>query len=270
MSGKVDLRRRTRDALKTRFGGPVDSKGYVAWPQDTLVEGVRMGQFESDLRNGDGNELRMKFCALHSSAALAVNCFAPFKEKQGDLVLLGETGVTAMCFEQRLPIFLGGRAPNVDVWIERRSGNVAIESKFTEYMTTTKPKFSPAYERLAPPGLSEECWWRIYLDAKKGIPQLLDRAQLVKHYFGLRSLLWRENQRQDVTLLYLFWEPVNWVEFETCREHRKQVEYLSETVKSSSIPFRWMTYSHLWTEWAEQPHLAAHAENMRARYELAL
>jgi hypothetical protein len=66
-------------ALCKRFGGVADRQGYVDWPQGNLIPGVRLDQFEADLRRGDGNELRMKFCALHSSAALAVNCFAPFK-----------------------------------------------------------------------------------------------------------------------------------------------------------------------------------------------
>ena len=60
----------------------------------------------------------MKFCAVHSSCALAVNSFAPFKETPADLQLF-KTGATKVRFEKRLPIFGKGRGPNLDVWIER-------------------------------------------------------------------------------------------------------------------------------------------------------
>lgn len=76
---KVRTRRRAQRALRQQFAGASDTKGYVRSPVDNLVPGVRLEQFEDDLRKGAGDELRMKFCALHSSAALAVNTFAPFK-----------------------------------------------------------------------------------------------------------------------------------------------------------------------------------------------
>ncbi len=76
---------KAKDALLSNFsrdssGWTVD-KGYARWPQDNLIPGIKLAMFEEDLRRGDGNELRMKFCAVHSSAALAVNCFALFKEQ---------------------------------------------------------------------------------------------------------------------------------------------------------------------------------------------
>ena len=88
MKSASDPRARARTALQHQFTGPTDA-GYVDWPQANLVPGVRLEQFESDLRRGDGGELRMKFCAVHSSAALAVNCFAPFKEVAGALMTIG-------------------------------------------------------------------------------------------------------------------------------------------------------------------------------------
>jgi hypothetical protein len=255
---------RARVALRARSGLATSGQGYVNWPQDNLVAGVRLEQFESDLRRGDGNELQMKFCAVHSSAALAVNCFAPFKERPTDLELLGQRCQEPVEFERPLRIFRGGRPPNLDVWADQGTRVVAIESKLLEYLSPKAPAFSPAYDRLE--GESEPRWWAAYAAAKDGPAQHLDRAQLVKHYFGLQK--WqRLNPSKGVVLLYLFWEPANWRELAECVTHREQVEEFSERLYGSSIQFTWTTYPRLWSDWLEIPRLEDHARNLQARYE---
>ena len=176
-------------ALRQQFTGVADARGYVAAPADNLLDGVSLAQFEEDLRSGDGSELDGKFCAVHSSSALAVNTFAWFKtvDRLPLLALCGIKGANTLSFERRFPIFRGGRAPNLDVWIETDTVDLAIESKLTEYLVPKRPAFSPAYDRLAPPGLAEPCWWQVYEQAKTAAPGYLDIAQLVKHYFGLRK-----------------------------------------------------------------------------------
>src|SRR6266478_2197553 len=79
---------RAKAALRRGVAVQKDAKGYVLTPHENLISGVTMDQFETDLRQGDGDELRTKFCALHSSCALAVNTFAPFKTRPEQLVLL--------------------------------------------------------------------------------------------------------------------------------------------------------------------------------------
>src|SRR6185295_9756925 len=100
-------KQRAKEALRSRFGRPTDARGYVDRPQANLVPGVLFDQFEADLRRGDCDELRTKFCAIHSSAALGVNTFAPLKERPHDLCLLGENGAMSIEFEKRLPIIAG-------------------------------------------------------------------------------------------------------------------------------------------------------------------
>jgi hypothetical protein len=256
-------------ALRRNFSGSADDKGYTHWPQENLLPGIDLGSVEGDLRSGDGDELRMKFCAVHSSCALAVNCFAPFKVQPSRLALLGKHGATKVDFEHKLPIFHGGRSPNLDVWIEHDDGVVAVESKCLEYLTPKKPEFSDAYDRLAPPK-SDSCWWGSYEEAKRGPEQHLDRAQLIKHYFGLNKFQKDHPERPEPTLLYIFWEPLNWQDVDECRQHRDEVKQFAEAVSDSEIKFRWMTYNDLWTEWSVIPDLAAHADRLRARYEVRL
>jgi hypothetical protein len=55
--------------------------------------------FESELNAGSGDELRNKFRAVHSSAALVVNTFAPFKKDPATLTLCGVQGFRSITFE---------------------------------------------------------------------------------------------------------------------------------------------------------------------------
>jgi hypothetical protein len=175
-----------RRALRDRFTGTVDASGYVERPEDNLVPGIHFGRCAADLERGDGDELRTKFRAVHSSSALAVNSFGVFKNDGmlSTLVLDGVRAATCVEFEKPLRIFRGGRPANLDVWIERERDIVAVESKLLEYLTPKAPAFSDAYDRLAPP-VSEPCWWTAYQRSRTCGRQLLDRAQLQKHYFGL-------------------------------------------------------------------------------------
>jgi hypothetical protein len=258
-----------KGALLRNFSGSTDSKGYTKSPQDNLLAGVNLTPVEDDLRNGDGNELRMKFCAVHSSCALAVNCFAPFKVKPSRLRLLGKEGASRVEFEHKLRIFDEVTGPNLDVWIEFGDDVVAVESKLLEYLTPKKPEFSLRYESLAPPK-SDPYWWGIYKEAKTGKMQYLDRAQLIKHYFGLNELRQYHPKHPKLTLLYAFWEPLNGNDVEECRKHREEVRAFAQAVADSPIKFQWMTYNDLWEEWSAIPDLMAHARSLKERYEVSL
>ncbi|MGH6618390.1 MAG: PGN_0703 family putative restriction endonuclease, partial [Alphaproteobacteria bacterium] len=81
----------------------LDEKGYVSEACQNLIEGVRLVDFEADLRQGDGNELEGKFRAAHSSSALAVNTFARFKSDRAALRLPAGDGFTCLRFERKCP-----------------------------------------------------------------------------------------------------------------------------------------------------------------------
>ena len=263
-----DFQGRARRALRKNFPGAADSKGYVRVPDENLVAGVRLEQFEADLRRGAGDELRMKFCALHSSAALAVNTFAPFKKRPGDVVLLGSGGFTSLEFEKPLPTGLKGTPPNLDVWLEREQEVIAVESKLLEYFEPKEAKFKDKYQRTAL-HWTEPCWWEVLEDAKAAGKRHLDVAQLVKHYFGISNHV-RKNSVGSATLLYLFWEPLNWMDVAVCRQHRAEVEELAKRVANSGVKFLWMTYPQLWEAWSAVPLLVPHAANLKARYGVSM
>lgn len=273
MSSESATKRKLHRALRRHVQPPLDSKGYTTTPAENLVEGVTLDLFEDDLRKGSGGELRMKFCAAHSSAALAVNTFAWFKHtaRSPSLSLFGSTGANCLTLEKPFPIFRKGTPPNLDVWIERNHENVAIESKLTEYFTKKRPSFSTKYDELERLPLAESGWWRVYQQAKKAAPQHLDIAQLVKHYFGLWKFQQETATKKPIRFLYLFWEPRNGDAIQICKDHRKELEvlqHLADCGLDSDITFSSMTYSELWQDWSANPALAQHAANLKQRYDI--
>ena len=254
--------------LRGKFSGVTDDKGYTLSPQENLLAGINWALVEDDLRHGAGDELRMKFRAVHSSAALAVNCFGPFKDHPEALRLLEKQGAKQVEFEHKLPIFGEVGAPNIDVWIDRGQDVLAVESKLLEYFTPKKAEFSAAYEDLA--SESDPIWWRVYERAREGRHRHLDEAQLVKHYFGLNAFRKKNPEGPVVTLLYIFWEPLNWQDVEECRQHRDEVKEFENSLFGSHIQFLWMSYNDLWEEWRAIPELEKHAQRLMDRYQVRL
>ncbi|MBU1694438.1 MAG: hypothetical protein KKC51_10805 [Verrucomicrobia bacterium] len=270
---RVAVQRVLKEAFDQQSPVPSSEAGYVANPEDNLVPGVRLEMFRNDLEQGAGHELRDKFCAVHSSSALAVNTFAPFKDRPADLVLLGRTGYESPAFEKQLPTGLHGTPPTLDVFLRRGDEVIAIESKFLEYFAPKEAKFSASYNRSALPW-AEDCWWQVLEDAKREKPRHLDVAQLVKHYFGVSRLLalgdgkgWKPAR---ATLLYLYWEPANAADLTVCFQHRREIEELASRVANSKVTFRAMSYPDLWREWSALPPLSKHTANLQKRYGVAV
>lgn len=256
-----------RKALRMRFAGTTDALGYVRSVEENLVPGVRPEHFEAELSKGSGEELKRKFMAVHSSSCLAVNSFAWFKDRPDLLTLLGRRAPAVLAFERQLRIFPNRQPANLDVWLEFDDATVAIESKMLEWMTPKGAAFAPAYDDLGPP-LAEPGWWDAYRAACSGKRQHLDRAQLLKHYLGLRRFQ-KGGAEAPLVLLYLFWEPTNWSQISECRRHRSEVEEFAAQVAGGEIEFAWTTYGALWSEWEQQPGAKQHVADLRGRYEVA-
>lgn len=251
----------------------IDTKGYVDTAADNLLGGVSLADFEDDLRQGDGNELAGKFRAAHSSSALAVNVFAPFKQCPSALRLPGDTRFSSLCFERKCPHGLAGRrSPNLDVFADAEAGGVvAIESKCLEPMTPHTASFAPAYDAEIRDARRATPWFRemIHLTQEPKTYRWLDAAQLVKHAFGIAHSV---PDRPSI-LLYLFWEPSNPDEHPFFGEHRKEVARFSDSVSGATPAFAAMSYPELWAQWAKssQPEwLQTHVQRLNARYRVAV
>lgn len=248
---------------------------YVDDYLDNLVPCIKPFMFERDLRQGSGSELNSrgksppKFAAAHSSAALAVNCFAPFKAYINDLELLGQSEFEKIGFEHQCPIWPENRLltpPNLDALAESKGGVVGIESKCTEILGAKKAKFATRYENVVEKHLDRP-WLETYL-ALKDDPALfnrLDAAQLVKHCLGLRNTF----PDRDISLVYVFWEPENALEFEIFRTHRSETREFADMVAGSAVKFAAFSYLELWESWVGKgcsQWLMEHVATLKLRY----
>ena len=256
---------------RTKPGVALSSRGYVRDPSENLLDDIKLEDIEADLRQGDGNELEGKFRAAHSSAALVVNNFAPFKLRPGSLNLAGITGLDAPQFERKCPTGLVGKPPNLDLVAENDNGIVAVESKCTEFLCQHIAEFRPAYaerihdERRSGPWFAE----MMRLTEDQTSYAWLDAAQLIKHAFGLA----RAFHGRKAILLYLFWEPTNASSFSVFDEHRREISDFSGRMLGGFPEFRAMSYGELWKDWESgQPPdwLRAHLQRVRARYEIVI
>ena len=271
------IRNRALTALREAFARQrpdvaLDNKGYTADFRDTLLPLVVPEDFEADLTAGDGNELQTKFRAVHSSSALGVNCFAPFRRRIADLALPGAGAFETLAFEQKCPTGLrGGRAPNLDVLLTGPGGVVGVESKLTEFLIPHRAAFSPAYGEQIRDARSEQGYFREMLrlmDAPDAYVWL-DAAQLIKHAFGLA----RTHGDRPVTLLYLFWEPANPEASPEFAAHRSEIAEFAERVSGATPVFRALSYPELWRAWRDAGPLEwldGHLVAMKDRYEVMI
>lgn len=262
--------------LRTILGAEAflpDRDDYVRDWRQNLLPGVEPSLFESELRAGSGSELDWKgdkppnFAAAISSAALAVNTFAPFKRSLEDLRIAGFEGFEQLAFERKCPTGLAkATPPNLDVLLSSSTDIVAIESKCTEFLTAKPAKFSKRYDQLIET-LFEPGPLALYEDLKANPKRfsMLDAAQLIKHYLGLRNSF----PEVGVTLLYLFWEPQNAADVEAYRRHRHELNEFASNFEKSEICFAAISYPELWTAWKDAgppDWLRRHIAHLEERY----
>lgn len=266
----------SRAALRIGFLGStsriaLDDRGYVAEAIQNVIEGVQRADFEADLRQGDGNELKGKFRAAHSSSALAVNTFAPFRSRLIDLTLAGSNGFTNLCFERKCPHgLLGRKPPNLDVVAESPNRILAIESKCLEHLGSHVAKFAPAYNAEITDHRRDMPWFRemLRLIGEPRFYRWLDAAQLIEHALGLAHTF----VDRPVTLLYLFREPSNPEAHPIFAEHRAEIFRFAASIRGSGPDFLAMSYPDLWRAWradCSTTWLRVHIDRLNQRYGVA-
>jgi len=173
---------------------------------------------EAEFRSGSGVELvdhpkrPAKMRALHSSAALAVNFFDYWRDREMTTLAhaLGLSGsIKTIKFEAQCPTGLQGNPPNLDLLLEVDPGSyVAIESKFTEAYSH-RPAKTPFKRKYFP---SDRYLWK-----EAGLPRCqqlaeaisndprrflhLNAPQLLKHALGVATAL-----KKQSSLLYLYFD----------------------------------------------------------------
>lgn len=254
-------------ASARKFGtASYDADGYVAKVEDNLSPFVTLASIKDAFETGRGSELNGKMRAAHSSSALTVNTFGRWSDDTAELSVAGYSNFSSLAFERQCSSGLGGTPPHLDVVLEGSGGVLAIESKLIEYLTPKEPKFAESYFANIKDKRQSSTWYaEMQRIAKTSDYRFLDAAQLIKHYFGLA----RTFADKPVTLLYLYWEPVNAREIDAFRQHRDEIAVFSANVRSADVTFMSLSYPELWSAWGKLRNpswLGAHVAALESRY----
>lgn len=254
---------------KRIFKDKIDKKGYFNKPEQNLLEIFsNWKEIENELNKGKGNELENKFLAVHSSSALCVNNFTPFKESKNEISFCGNSNFEEAIFEKELST--GISKPNLDFYLENEKVIIGIESKFTEYFKNsikhTKGNLCKYYKRKELSYLPDKFNSLIseYIECPDELH--LDVAQLIKHIIGLVRT--KNQKNKEAILIYIYWQPENWQDFENCKQHIEDINEFAKKVKEFEgiITFKPMSYHSFWKEFESCDILKEHLENVKTRY----
>lgn len=234
-----------------------------------------------------GNEVESgKLSSPESSSALAVNAFGWFLNRPEALPPLPGMDVSWAARKVKLEVEMrfpwsGGRHPWLDVVIATDTHLVGIESKRYEPFRPRKkePGFSDAYDRpVWGDAMAGFCSVRDELKSRSLRYAALDAPQLVKHAFGLRSAVHREDgpyRGLRPALIYLYTEPRTWADGRPVVEsrmatHRAECEDFSIRTADDEVVFLAFDYARLVTEWAAGKNrgLALHAGRLSDAFDI--
>jgi hypothetical protein len=246
-----------------RFRGiAIDRNGYVTDPRDNLFLPLSPA-FEQALIAAGGGELKAqrhlppKLQAPHSSAVLAINVFQYWEGRMGTelpLALGCDGALASLAIERQYPTGLRGTPPTLDVVLTLADGRLlAIESKFTEWRTTQRPKLDEFQEKYLD---RERALWdavglpacqRLAADIATGTERFrqLGALQLLKHALGLAT-----SAPGVFSLLYLFHDDAG--DSVAATVHRAELERFAARV-DAALGFRVVSYQTLFARLAETP-----------------
>ena len=251
-----------------------NAKGYLCVAEDNLIELFEnWKEIKEELSNGNGNELESKFCALHSSSALCVNNFAPFKKHKNEISFCEHSKFEIAEFEKKLSTRIS--TPNLDFYFENQETIIGVESKFTEHLKTnldhTKKNLCKYYNRTEleylPKGFMNSIVFHYISSSKK---MYLDVAQLIKHSIGLIN----ESKKADkkAILVYIYWQPDNWEDIDVFKQHKKELDDFAERISKfkDAIEFKHLSYIEFWDTYKKDKMFSEHIGRVENRYRFSI
>ncbi len=230
-------------------------------------------EIEKEIGAGNGNELvdtkkPAKFKAVHSSSALCVNNFAPFKQHVDRFSFLGYSNFIEASFEKKIPT--GISFPNIDFYLENEKTIIGFESKYTEYLKSKLPNenLEKYINRKKSLKITNDSFFSLIEEyAINKNHYHLDIAQLLKHTIGLLS---REKEtKKKAILVYIFWLPENWKDFEIFKKHQSEIEEFKSKI-GKYIEFIPLSYLEFWKNYETDSLFENHIKEVKARYNLSL
>jgi hypothetical protein len=254
-----------------RSNGFETKNSYVMSLADNLRQELSSGA-QKDFERGTGAELRdrgirpPRMQALRSSSALTANVFDYWRSRDARPLQRAfglRDRITRVSFEEHFPTGLRGAPPNVDVVLTLEGHQyIAIESKFTEWLTPRERMIDPKYFAH-----DTELWAGAKLPRCQALAsafrddtpfRFLDAPQLLKHALGIGRT---KRGSHELWYLYFDWK---------CPEgevHAKELARFA-TLVGSEIRFRAMTYQQLFKRLAQTvtSRDVAYMDYLNARY----
>jgi hypothetical protein len=227
--------------------GERGQRNYTLSLEENLFGGELHIEARSAFEAGAGGELRgaiPSICALHSSAAMAVNLFQYWFGNQqfpilAELLNVPSTGIESVSFERKYPVCEDWRShgfnepPHLDLGIDYvDSRRVGVECKlFEPYGRLDHAPLKRAYLRL------QDAWDEIpacrdlaeELATGEQVFNRLGAAQLLRHFLGLKF----GKPIDKVRLVYLYFDAMG----DEAEEHRAEVRRFQQRIASDPIRF---------------------------------
>jgi hypothetical protein len=251
-----------------------DDKGYVNSFHNNLINNFgNWLEIQQELNKGQGSEMKpdrygiIKFKAVHSSTALCVNNFAPFKQYLNKFLFLENSDFSEASFEKKLPT--GISTPNLDFYLESSKVIIGFESKFTEILNKKFPNYNDNLKKYLnrnelhylPREFNKLIQYYIYYQDEL----YLDVSQLIKHSIGLI----RSSHSKSVQpgLVYIYWQPVNWYDFELYRKHESEIREFKNQIEKY-VQFTPLSYLEFWKLYEFNSLFRSHIKMVKNRYEI--
>jgi hypothetical protein len=241
--------------------------------RENLAPGVEYELLRGDLLGGAGTPVHGRtvfdeLCDVDSSVALAANTFGPFRTVPERMSVPGLSGFDVLRLGKRLRTGLGGQPARLGMLALGADAILGASCVLTEPLSVKTANLAASCCQAVADAASPE-WSALYesLCANPARFRSLDAAALVRQYLGLRSAL--ADELQPKTLLYVFWEPLDWPDIPATVAHRREILEFSLAVAGSDIAFVSMSCSELWDAMEEGPEWAGRSEwlaYLRARY----
>ncbi len=249
-----------------------------------FLPGVPAEQLEAIYAAAPGNEIASgKFDSPESSAALAANTFGFFLNRPSIFPPLPgcedvEWPASSLFVEKQVRFpWSGGRHPWLDALIVTPSALIGVESKRFEPFRTATAVFAKAYFRP------------VWGDRMKGYERVrdqfnggdrpsvgLDRAQLVKHAFALRTQVSSGGRFEGLkpVLFYLYAEPDTWprsgkpIDDDAKANHSEEIAHFAASIEGDEVRFVTCSYRELLKTWRkdEGPEIREHAKAIVRRF----
>ena len=259
----------SKEIIKSKLKGDIvcNIKGYVNNITDNLIKGIETNIFEDDFQNGNGNELKRKCLAVHSSSILCVNNFGVIKNNCSSFNFMFESKFNNAKFERKF--YTGISSPNLDFVLENDNSIIAFESKFLEILNKKQVKFADSYSKNKLIYLDD--FWFKMIESYRNKNYYLDVAQLLKHTFGMIKYKTIHNKK-NMILVYIYWMPKDYSKFPEYEKHKEELELFNKKMsKQNNITFVSMTYSEYWDlVIKDNKNMKEHICNVRSRYDIKI